>query len=220
LPKRNSRQSEAAVVESGALVAAIMRNPREFVGIVMAVAATVMIFVNAMFLQHGPHPAPILATRPATVPETSPAGRAQLVAEIQGALADKGFYDGTIDGVWGGMTDAALRDFAQAAGLSIRSEANGDLLRTIRASKVRAPRVNSTSSDPIARLLAPSKRVVAVQRALSDFGYGQVKPTGIPDPATRAAIEKFERDHRLPVTGQVSDQLVRALAAMTGRPLE
>ncbi len=209
------------VVERGALAAAIMRNPREFVGIVMAVAATVMIFVNAMFLQHGPHPAPILATRPMTAaPQTNGVGRAELVAEIQRALADKGFYDGTIDGVWGGMTDAALRDFAQAAGLSIRSEANGDLLRIITASKVRAPRIKSTSSDPIAQLLAPSKRVLAVQRALSDFGYGQIKPTGIPDAATRAAIEKFERDHRLPVTGQVSDQLVRALAAMTGRPLE
>ncbi|HEY5217766.1 MAG TPA: peptidoglycan-binding protein, partial [Pseudolabrys sp.] len=30
----------------------------------------------------------------------------------------------------------------------------------------------------------------------------------------------FERDHRLPVTGQISDRFVRELAAMTGRPLE
>jgi peptidoglycan hydrolase-like protein with peptidoglycan-binding domain len=204
-----------------ALAAAVMRNPREVVGIVMAVAATIMIFVNAMFLQHGPHPAPILATRPTTaVAETNPAGRAQLVAEIQRALADKGFYDGTIDGVWGGKTDAALRDFAQAAGLSIRSEASGDLLRAIKASNVRAPNAPPASNDPIAQLLAPSKRVLAVQRALSDFGYGQIKPTGVPDTATRVAIEKFERDHRLPVTGKLSDQLVRSLAAMTGRPLE
>jgi peptidoglycan hydrolase-like protein with peptidoglycan-binding domain len=62
--------------------------------------------------------------------------------------------------------------------------------------------------------------VLAIQRALADFGYGQINPTGIYDPATRAAIEKFERDRRLPVTGQVSEQLVRELSAMTGRPLE
>jgi peptidoglycan hydrolase-like protein with peptidoglycan-binding domain len=62
--------------------------------------------------------------------------------------------------------------------------------------------------------------VTAVQRALSDFGYGQIKPTGVYDPDTRAAIEKFERDHKLPVTGQLSDRVVRELAAMTGRPLE
>ena len=62
--------------------------------------------------------------------------------------------------------------------------------------------------------------MLAVQRALADFGYGQIKPTGVYDPDTQAAIEKFERDRRLPVTGQISDQLVRELAAMTGRPLE
>jgi hypothetical protein len=56
--------------------------------------------------------------------------------------------------------------------------------------------------------------------ALADFGYGQIKPTGNLDPATSAAIEKFERDRRLPITGQMSDQFVRELAGVTGRPLE
>ena len=60
----------------------------------------------------------------------------------------------------------------------------------------------------------------AIQRALADFGYGQLGATGVYDPETKAAIEKFERDRRLPVTGQISDDLVRELSAMTGRPLE
>jgi hypothetical protein len=34
------------------------------------------------------------------------------------------------------------------------------------------------------------------------------------------AIEKFERDRKLPVTGQISDRFVRELSSMTGRPLE
>ena len=62
--------------------------------------------------------------------------------------------------------------------------------------------------------------MLAVQRALADFGYGQIKPTGVEDADTRAAIEKFERSRQLPVTGTISDRLVRELAAMTGRPLE
>jgi peptidoglycan hydrolase-like protein with peptidoglycan-binding domain len=61
---------------------------------------------------------------------------------------------------------------------------------------------------------------MAAQRALADFGYGQIKATGVYDPETRSAIEKFERDHHLPVTGQMSDRLMRELGAMTGRPLE
>jgi peptidoglycan hydrolase-like protein with peptidoglycan-binding domain len=67
---------------------------------------------------------------------------------------------------------------------------------------------------------APSKLVKAVQQALADFGYGQVKPTGISDVDTRAAIEAFETTHKLPVTGQISDRFLHELAAVTGRPIE
>jgi len=65
-----------------------------------------------------------------------------------------------------------------------------------------------------------SKRVLAVQRALADFGYGQVRPTGVLGAETRVAIERFERERKLPVTGQISDRLTRELAAVTGRPLD
>jgi peptidoglycan hydrolase-like protein with peptidoglycan-binding domain len=61
---------------------------------------------------------------------------------------------------------------------------------------------------------------MALQRALADYGYGQIKPTGIIDAETQAAIEKFERERKLPITGQVSENIARELAAMTGRPLE
>ena len=44
--------------------------------------------------------------------------------------------------------------------------------------------------------------------------------TGIVDPETQSAIEKFERERKLPVTGQLSHRVVRELAAITGRPLE
>ena len=44
--------------------------------------------------------------------------------------------------------------------------------------------------------------------------------TGIVDAETEAAIERFERERKLPITGQASDRVARELAAMTGRPLE
>ena len=89
-----------------------------------------------------------------------------------------------------------------------------------KAQSGRAASSEPVRNDPIAELIVPSKRVLAIQRALADFGYGQFKPSGNYDPETRAAIEKFERDRRLPVTGGISDRFVRELAAMTGRPLE
>ena len=145
-------------------------------------------------------------------------------------MTRKGFYDGPADGIWGAKTDIAVRDFAQAAGIKVNPEAGDTLLRAIIASKAKAQGANATNGaataadpapqDPIAKLIAPSKRVTAIQRALSDFGYGQIKPTGQFDPETKTAIEKFERDRKLPIDGQISDRVVRELAATTGRPLE
>ena len=74
--------------------------------------------------------------------------------------------------------------------------------------------------DPIGNFLDPAKRVAALQQALTEFGYGQIKPTGSVDPATRNAIAEFERNRKLPVTGQFSDRVTRELATVTGRPLE
>ena len=223
----------------GRIAEAVSRHPREFVGLTMGTIATFAIVINALFLQKGPHPAPIFATRPllqheAALPsrvqstqpgtaDTSMQARTQTIANIQRELTRKGFYDGPADGIWGAKTDVAVRDFAQAAGVKINPEAGDGLLRTITASNVRAPAAGAAEvapNDPIAKLIAPSKRVMAIQRALAEFGYGQIKPTGVYDPETRTAIEKFERDRRLPVTGQISDRFVRELAAMTGRPLE
>lgn len=75
-------------------------------------------------------------------------------------------------------------------------------------------------NDPIADLIGPSPRIAAVQRALSAYGYGQIKPSGMLDEPTSNAIEKFERDHKLPMTGTVSERLIGELAAMVGHPLE
>jgi len=237
--RRSTRRETAAFEGAGRLAAAIGRHPHEFVGLVMGTIAIFAIAINALFLQKGPHPAPIFATRPllqheATLAPRGPVGqpnttaevatqaRLQLIANIQRELGRKGFYDGPADGIWGAKTDAAVRDFVQTAGMKINPEASDGLLRAITASnaKVTTGNVAPDAPDPIAKLIAPSKRVAAVQRALADFGYGQIKPTGVFDPETRAAVEKFERDHRLPVTGQMSERFVRELAAMTGRPLE
>jgi hypothetical protein len=74
--------------------------------------------------------------------------------------------------------------------------------------------------DPIADLIAPAPRVTAVQQALNEYGYGPLKVTGHFGAETVSAIQKFERDRKLPVTGQISPRLLRELAALTGRAVE
>lgn len=272
---RTGRNTGIAVaVRRPSLIESLGWNSRDAVGLAAVLAGTIIILVNTLFLQPGPHPAPMVkssiaaitapipAASPASSAKPAPAGKsnpsaarrdetapqrvehtksaqisgpaaaprlsAAIVADIQRELTRRGFYDGVVDGRYGPRTDASIRDFEQAAGLRPSTEPNEALLRSIQRSTVRsrperppAP-IPKAKPDAIAELIAPqpSKQVIAVQRALSEFGYGQIKPTGIVDPETQSAIQKFERERKLPVTGQLSHRVVRELAAITGRPLE
>jgi peptidoglycan hydrolase-like protein with peptidoglycan-binding domain len=236
---------------------------RDAIAFTVGVVGSVAILVNALFLQSGPHPAPLfkasMAPVPASeatnsvvvaVPRARPPERvpakldvpaapppaaarapAEIMTEIQRELARRGFYDGSIDGVHGPKTDAAIRDFEQAAGMKPSLLASEAMLQTIVKSSLEAPKTATASAtaqpaagagrnDAIADMLSPSRRVMALQRALAQYGYGQLKPTGMVDADTRAAIEKFERERKLPVTGQASDRVVKELAGLTGRPLD
>ena len=61
----------------GRIAAAIVQHPREFVGIVMAAAATLTIFVNALFLQQDPKPLIELARK-----ETDPGLKKDIVSRL------------------------------------------------------------------------------------------------------------------------------------------
>jgi peptidoglycan hydrolase-like protein with peptidoglycan-binding domain len=243
----------------GAAARCILRRPLDSAAIFVAAIAGLVILVNALFLQFGRHPAPMLRAhaRPAAIGEstgafermiprarpvaltrsatpaapampTVPRTQGEIVTLIQQELAARGFYDAAPDGLWGPKTDAAVRAFAQRAGVSAPVEPGEALLSAIKRSPIKAaPAVASASPAALpadtlspADAALPSPRLMAVQRALADFGYGQINPTGIEDAPTRAAITAFERVRNLPPTGRMSDQLVRELSVMTGRPLE
>ncbi|HEX2216542.1 MAG TPA: peptidoglycan-binding domain-containing protein [Xanthobacteraceae bacterium] len=144
--------------------------------------------------------------------------------DIQRELARKGFYEGAIDGLFGPKMDVAIREFEQAAGIRASGEPTEALLQALMRSSAKSDRAKAAPPAASRKAEAPppppSRRIAAVQRALADFGYGQLKLTGVFDEATKTAVEKFERERKLPVKGQISDRLLRELAAVTGRPLE
>lgn len=57
--------------------------------------------------------------------------------------------------------------------------------------------------------------VLAGQRALAKLGYG-IKADGLMGSGTRQAIERFEQDRKLPVTGEFNARTLRELAAASG----
>jgi hypothetical protein len=97
-----------------------------------------------------------------------------------------------------------------------------------------APRV--TTRDSIADLIkggetgavsrvetrAPEAQrgVAAAQRALVALGYGPLASDGLMGRETKAAIERFERDRRIPVTGEFGARTVRELSLRSGLPLD
>ena len=56
----------------------------------------------------------------------------------------------------------------------------------------------SSRNETIANQTPAARRVAAVQRTLTEYGYGQLKPTGTVGSDTQAAIQKFERERKLP----------------------
>jgi peptidoglycan hydrolase-like protein with peptidoglycan-binding domain len=216
-----------------------LRRPVEVAGTLTMGAMTGAILVNALVMQTGSHPAPffarqaaeqaaLLRSRPQTVPARQSAEivaaspqEVPLVRELQIELSSRGLYEGAADGMLGPKTDAAIRSFQQDAGLDVDGTPSEDLLSRMKS----APRP-AAKEDPIATFLAsnppvpPAKRLLAVERALASLGYGPLKVDGLMDADTKGAIERFEGDRALPVTGRVSPSLIRELKAISGIPLE
>jgi peptidoglycan hydrolase-like protein with peptidoglycan-binding domain len=228
---------------------ALGHPPLDMIALFALLIAAGAILINALYRQPGPHPAPIfsikprpVATAPADVvppmPRTRPAApiaaaptessgraRAEIITDIQRELSRRGLYDGPVDGLPGPKTDAAIREAEAAAKMKATGEPTEELLRAIQRMPLKpepatATPMPRTRPDPIGDLIAPTPRVIAVQRALNDFGYGPVKATGVYGAETIAAIQKLERDRKLPVTGQISPRLLKELSTLTGKPIE
>jgi hypothetical protein len=169
----------------------VLRNPRDSVCALAAAGAVSAIVANGLFLQSGPHPAPIFAIRPLPI----------LAREATGTIAQ------------------LPRPRPAAADLQ-----KPDPAQKIDPVPLPRPRAQTVPAgwraDPIADLINPARQLTTVQRVLNDFGYGPIKVSGTFDDDTREGIERFERDHNIPVTGQNSPRLRHALSLATGRPLD
>jgi hypothetical protein len=115
-----------------------------------------------------------------------------------------------------------------AASVAPHRDLIGDLIAQEDAHGPRAQPAHATSpaalapapAAPARSLAQPSRQVLAVQQALSEFGYGQLKPNGIYDAETRGAVQSFERARHLPVTEDITPAVRHELSQLTGRNLD
>lgn len=172
-------------------------RPIDFVALLVASSLSAVIVVNALYLQTGSRAAPYF-----TPPVASASGLAHGTA-----IASAGSVPPT----------------AQVTGTTASKQPEQIIAtRPVASAAIKPQPVSARPDDPIADLIAPpqpSPKVTAVQRALSEYGYGQIKQSGVVDEPTMAAIERFEREHKLPVTGRISERLVSQLTALVGHSL-
>jgi hypothetical protein len=199
MPRRRRGAGARAVAvdadaERGLAMRILLHSPKDMIAGVLAFAAVSAIITNALFLQAGRHPSPMFGSvvaLPATGSVASPLPRPRPVDAITRSAEP-----------------------SPADPKPAESKAADTLANLVKSTS--APSVPPSNTAQV----ASPRRVAAVQRALTEYGYGQLKPTGTVGSDTQAAIQKFERERKIPVTGQVSDRLVRELAAVTGRPVE
>jgi hypothetical protein len=199
-----------ADAERGLLIRILLHSPKDMVAGALAFAAVSAIITNALFLQAGRHPAPMFGSVTVMPAVAVPANPLPRPRPIEAAA-----------------TPSAASD-SKPAEPPRATDPQANLVKATTTAPVvlsaiprpPAPIPVSSHGDAGAIPGAGSRRVALVQRALTEYGYGQLKPTGTAGSDTQAAIQKFERARKLPVTGQVSDRLVRELTAMIGHPVD
>ena len=190
----------------------LLHSPKDTVAGLLAFAAVSAILANALFLQTGHHPAPMFGSV-VVMPQPELAA-ANPLPRPRPVVADAAVSESRVAEPRVAEPKAAEPRFAEPKPVEKPAELkSADPLGNL---------VKATGAAPVAphAELSGPRRVAAVQRTRTEYGYGQLKPTGTVGTDTQAAIARFERERKLPVTGQVSDRLVRELAVMIGHPIE
>ena len=174
-------------------------RPAAVAGSLVALGAVTMVCLNALGSQSGRHPAPILpkvAIRQDAKPPREPARAAQ--------------PDRPAEDARGATRAPEPRSEAQSEQRPARDPIAALLRQEETTASVtpKAERADAASKT--------DKAVLQAQRALNKLGYGPLKADGLMGPGTRAALEKFERDRKLPVKGEAAGRTLKELAARAG----
>jgi peptidoglycan hydrolase-like protein with peptidoglycan-binding domain len=194
-----------------------VNRPGDVAGFVVVVGAAAFISLNALGYQAGRHPAPIFPKLPLRQSAEKSAPRRIEAPKTEAAKAEAGKPDSAKTDL--AKTDTAKTDLAKA------DAPKADV------TKSEAPRIaliqpapRPVSRDTIGEIVRAGETTSSVtpkadpavakaQRALVKLGYGPLKADGILGTGTRAAIERFERDRKLPVKGEPTGRTLRELAA-------
>jgi Putative peptidoglycan binding domain len=196
------------------------RRGRRYLSILAAgffVVAAAAILANALVWQRTRHPAPLFARASPAAPAKE-ATIAGLIAvpppQPQPAVTPIQAQDKPVE------TPAAQKSPVEKSPLKM--PAGGQPRQTRITSSPPHDEISQLLKAPPARTAAEaaapaahSKPVLAAQRALVKLGF-VLNPDGVAGAATRQAIKRYEREHGLPVRGNLSRAIMRQLSAEAG----
>jgi Putative peptidoglycan binding domain len=225
-PRR--RGAKAAVIdvetERNLVLRVLLHSPKDTLAGLVAVAAIGAIVANALFLQTGRHPAPMFGTvinlpAPSSMALSNPLPRPRPVGADTSPLEPRATeFRAEPKPAEPRPADKPPERPVEATASTPRS---GDPMTNLVKQTISAPPSVARPPAPIPLQQGPAaRRIAGVQRALSEYGYGNLKITGAMGAETQSAIQKFEREHKMQVTGQLSDRLLRELGAAIGHPVE
>lgn len=140
-----------------------------------------------------------------------------VVEAVQRELAAAGYYRGLIDGVIGRKTRQAIMAYQAATGLEADGKPSADLAEHIRYTREVAEAslfTGSIAADPEAEARASIRRV---QTGLAELAYSPGTINGEMTRQTRNAILAFQRDRKMPETGEITEELIAELGKMSGQ---
>jgi hypothetical protein len=214
MPRRRRGARSVAVEPDagrGLVMRILLHSPKDMVAGALAFAAVSAIIANALFLQAGRHPSPMFGSVVA-MPAASPLPRPRPVEADASVSEPKPAEPKSAEpkSAEPRLADPKPAESKLADPLAnlVKATTSAPPVAPSNIARPPAPIPVSPRNDAIANLASGSRRVAAVQRALTEYGYGQLKPTGTVG------------SDKIPVTGQMSDRLVRELTTMIGHPID
>ncbi len=131
------------------------------------------------------------------------------IRAIQEELTAHGYYAGPADGIVGRHTINAIRLYQRDADLPIDGHATDMLLNHLKFAMPKiyaAAPFHEPTASPRRRYYAP-RLTADTQMMLNHLGYYTGPIDGITGPRTQAAVRRYQRDHGLPLTGELTASL-------------
>jgi peptidoglycan hydrolase-like protein with peptidoglycan-binding domain len=145
------------------------------------------------------------------------------VMNLQKLLADRGFYNGAVDGVMGNQTRAAIVSAQRTYNLTadgiagsqtlaaLESDGNKGVVTSTSSSTNTRTSTSTSTSNSTSTSTVKSAEVASLQELLKKRGFYNGAADGLMGPQTRLAIVEAQKNYRLATDGIAGSQTIAAL---------